>query len=146
MSEIKTNALTAAIEAGEIQLPEWSKPVADALEAGQLRLDIGSVKATLGSKTASAPYVKTIPTGDEWLAGALALTDGDATKVSGLFWYGFDLGVRNNKRPALLAQLEGPQKIMDRTAKDLVAAGLYDTVSEALEEIKKGRIKKGLPV
>jgi len=146
MAQKTTEALDKALAEKEVTMPDWPEAIAKAIEAEQIVLDVGTVKATMGSKSASAMYVKTIPSGPEWLAGALALQDGDAEKVSGLFWYGFDLGVRNNKRPALIAQLEGPQKIIDRTAKDLVAAGLYDTLAEATEAVVEGRRKKGLPV
>lgn len=142
----QTQTLQDAVAAGTIKLPPFSEAVQAAIDAEQIKLDLGEVKATVEKKTASMLYVKLIPTGDGWLNGALALTEGDASKVSGLFWYGFDLGVRNQFRPALVAQLEGPTKIIERTAKDLVAAGLYDTIDEARSSIVAAREKKGLPV
>jgi len=142
----KTDELTKALEAGSIKLPDFPEAVQAALDADSIKLDLGEVKATVGGKTASMFYVKTIPVGDSWLNGALALVDGDGRKVSNLFWYGFDLGVRNQHRPALVAQLEGPAKIIERTSKDLVAAGLYDTIDEARNAVISGRKQKGLPV
>lgn len=142
----QSSELVAALEAGTVKMPDFSSAIASAIESEQIRLDVGEVKATVSGKSASLSYVKTIPCGDEWLNGALALTDGDARKVSGFFWYGFDLGVRNQHRPGLVAQLEGPAKIIERTSKDLVAAGLYDTIDEARSAVVAGRKEKGLPV
>jgi len=142
----QSDELTKALEAGTVKLPAFTDAQKAALENEQIKLDLGEVKATVGSKSATMLYVKMIPTGDAWLNGALALTEGDAHKVAGYFWYGYDLGVRNQHRPALVAQLEGPAKIIERTSKDLVAAGLYDTIDEARAAVVKGRKDKGLPV
>jgi hypothetical protein len=144
MSE--TQALTDALAAGTVKLPEFSEAIKRAVDAGQILLDVGEVKATVEKRTAAKLYVKTVTQGDGWLNGALALTEGSAKKVSGLFWYGFDLGVRNSLRPALVAELEGPEKIIARAAKDLFAAGCYDSIDEARTAVIDRRKKRNLPV
>ena len=142
----QTQALTDALETGSVKLPDFPAAVQKAITDGAIVLDVGEVKATADGKTAKKNYVKTITQGDGWLNGALALCDGAQKKVAGLFWYGYDLGVRNSLRPALVAELEGPEKIIARAAKDLVAAGCYDTLDEARTAVTDRRKKKGLPV
>lgn len=142
----QTQALTDALAAGTVKLPEFSPAVQKAIADGAITLDVGEVKATAEGKTAKKNYVKTITDGPGWINGALALTEGSQKKVSGLFWYGYDLGVRNSLRPSLVAELEGPEKIIARAAKDLVAAGCYDTIELAREAVCDRRKKKGLPV
>ena len=142
----QTQALTDALAAGTVKLPEFPAAVQKAIADGNIVLDIGEVKATVEGKTAKRNYVKTVTQGDGWLNGALALTDGIQKKVAGYFWYGYDLGIRNSLRPALVAELEGPEKIIARAARDLVTAGCYDTEQEARDAVVERRKKKGLPV
>lgn len=142
----QTQALTDALAKGEVKLPEFPEAVQKAITNGDIGLDIGEVKATADGKTARKNYVKTIPQGDGAMNGALALVEGSKKKLFGLFWYGFDLGVRNTLRPSLVAELEGPEKIIARASRDLVAAGCYDTEALAREAVCERRKKKGLPV
>lgn len=73
----------------------------------------------------------------------------DAEKASGAcdhFNYGFDLAVRQRVRGQLASDIEGPAKIIRKTAEDLVKAGLYDSVEAAAEFVKAQRAAKGLAV
>ena len=140
----QTPKLQKAITDAKIKLPEYSGAVKAAIDKGTITLDFGEVTATISGKSASKGYIKTRPEGREWLNGALALCDGDVDKVARAFFYGFDLWQKTALRPALVALLEGPAKIILRTAKDSVAAGLYDSIEEAVAAIKAARNKRGL--
>lgn len=141
-----SEALTAAVGAGKVTVPTFTDAIQAQIEAGNIALDLGEAKATVSGKSASKFYVKTTPVGDSWLAGALALRDGSQESVAERFAYGDDLKLRASMRPALVAQLEGPAKIIERTAKDLVAAGLADTIEEGRALVIKGRKDRGLDV
>lgn len=150
MAEVEKAARSADLEKAlseqKISIPKFTDAVQAQIEAGNIALDLGEANAKVGDKKASKLYVKTVPCGDAWLAGALALHDGDQDKVADRFAYGHDLKFRASLRPALVALLEGPKKIIARCAKDLVAAGLADTEEEALEMVIKGRKDRGLEV
>ena len=116
--------LAKALSDGKLIMPPFAEAILAQIEAGNIVLDLGEANAKVGDKKASKLYVKLTPTGDAWLNGALALHNGSQEAVADRFAYGDDLKRRAAMRPALVAALEGPAKIIERTAKDLVAAGI----------------------
>lgn len=66
--------------------------------------------------------------------------------VADHFNYGLDLSVRQQIRGKLATELEGPNKTIDKTAKQLVEAGMHDTFEEARAAVVASRKAKGLPV
>lgn len=72
--------------------------------------------------------------------GALALCEGrigpkdkkgEAVTVLDLFNYGWDLNRRRAQRQALLAQIEGPEKAIEKGVKALIASGAFDNEADA---------------
>ena len=55
-------------------------------------------------------------------------------------------GVRNGIRNQILEEVEGPSKTIDKTAKQLVAGGLFADETAARDFVVKQRAAKGLPV
>ena len=63
-----------------------------------------------------------------------------------LQYYAEYTNVRPNGRNTVLAEVEGPSKVIEATAKALLKAGLADTLEAARETVVAGRKAKGLPV
>lgn len=55
-------------------------------------------------------------------------------------------GIRNAIRAQLVLEAEGPNKTIDKTAKQLVASGLFTDETSAREFVVTQRKAKGLPV
>ena len=62
------------------------------------------------------------------------------------FNYGQDLAIRQQLRGVLAGDIEGPSKVIAKTAEGLVKAGVFDTQAEAVAFVKEQRTAKGLPV
>ena len=63
-----------------------------------------------------------------------------------LQYYAEYTNVRPNGRNTILAEVEGPSKVIEAAAKANLKAGLFASLEEARAEIVAGRKAKGLPV
>lgn len=62
------------------------------------------------------------------------------------FNYGQDLAIRQQLRGQLNGEIEGPSKVIAKTAEGLVKAGVFDSQEQAVAFVKEQRAAKGLPV
>lgn len=176
VQEVSVMSATATVEAAakRAMVPATkayelsAEQIAAAIEAGDIA-NVGSTDVTIkvdASKTGKdevLPYEKLVALtldGMVLLAGGKvepateAPTEGkdertDAQKQKGAcdhFNYGLDLDVKRYLRRILSNEIEGPAKIIAQTAQKLVDAGLFDSLDEAVADVKAKRAAKGLPV
>lgn len=132
---------------------EQKAAVAAAVSAGHIKEEPAIVKIT-NSKDKERPFTMAYTKRSALdLDGALVLCEQRMTSaergqgsVLGHFNYGFDLDVKGTVRSTLAGLIEGPDKVIERTAKDLVASGTFDTMEEAEAFVRERRKAKGLDV
>lgn len=142
--------------------------IAAGIEAGDLA-NVGSTDVTIKMGTSGAKKDETLPyeklvaltfDGQLILSGGKMEPGTDAPKegkdertkeqkqkgACDHFNYGYDLDIKRELRRQLSEELEGPAKVILKAAERLVDAGLFDTVDEAVADIKEKRAAKGLAV
>jgi hypothetical protein len=168
---VSTETTTAAEPRMRVSAVDaYSKTAAEisaAIEAGKIR-NVGPTDLTISAKVTKTKdetlvYEKLIALnfeGQSFLTGgkeepALDLAEGakdertEEEKAKGAcdhFNYGFDLEVKRILRGKLAELIEGPAKVIAKSAQNLVDNGIAEDMESATAMVKAARAKKGLPV
>jgi len=121
----------------EVVVPET---VEEALAGGHFRYEDTEVSADVNGTKVKRPYQKKIALtlgGALFIAGGQGdlVVDEDGKAVRGKasvcadFTYGNDLGVKATERNILVAATEGPEKAIEKLAKNLIAVGMAPEVA-----------------
>jgi hypothetical protein len=144
----KTSRVTAAaLKTGKIPVETVKASGLPMNEDGDIVLPILIPEALNGKGMAALCNGKIEPQTPKPETGKDERTDAEkAIGACDRFNYAVDLEFRTPARAFIMGKLESPDKVIEKAAETLVAAGLFDSLEAARAHVVEQRKAKGLPV